>query len=107
MTVELYVGKDPQGRIWEPDFTHEANAAIRIIGSAWRAFHASRELYLLAFNLHSPNIDLLVISERGIGLLEMKAHRGSVRIDPDGYWLAGGEQKAGGKSIARQSGVWG
>jgi hypothetical protein len=46
MTVELFVGKDPQGRIWEPDFTHEANAAIRIIGSAWRAFHASRELYL-------------------------------------------------------------
>ena len=74
MTVELYIGKDPQGRIWEPDFTHEAHAAIRIIGTAWRAFHASRELYLLAFNLHSPNIDLLVISGRGIGLLEMKAH---------------------------------
>ncbi len=100
MTVELYVGKDPQGRIWEPDFTHEANAAIRIIGSAWRAFHASRELYLLAFNLHSPNIDLLVISERGIGLLEMKAHHGAITIDPDDHWLAGGEKMLGYKAVA-------
>jgi hypothetical protein len=99
MTVELYAGKDPQGRLWEPDFTHEANAAIRIIGSAWRAFHASRELYLLAFNLHSPNIDLLVISERGIGLLEMKAHRGAITIDPDGHWLAGGEKMLGYKAV--------
>jgi hypothetical protein len=100
MTVELYIGKDPQGRIWEPDFTHEANAAIRIIGSAWRAFHASRELYLLAFNLHSPNIDLLVISERGIGLLEMKAHHGLIRIAPDGLWTADGEKMLGYKAVA-------
>jgi hypothetical protein len=99
MTVELFVGKDPQGRIWEPDFTHEANAAIRIIGSAWRAFHASHELYLLAFNLHSPNIDLLVISERGIGLLEMKAHHGAITIDEEDHWLAGGEKMLGYKAV--------
>ncbi len=99
MTVELYAGKDPQGRIWEPDFTHEVNAAIRIIGKAWRAFHASRELYLLAFNLHSPNIDLLVISERGIGLLEMKGHRGTILIDPDDHWLADGQMMLGYKAI--------
>jgi hypothetical protein len=99
MTVELYAGKDPQGRIWEPDFTHEVNAAIRIIGKAWRAFHASRELYLLAFNLHSPNIDLLVISERGIGLLEMKGHRGPIRIDAEDHWLADGQMMLGYKAI--------
>ncbi len=99
MTVELFVGKDPQGRIWEPDFTHEANAAIRIIGSAWRAFHASRELYLLAFNLHSPNIDLLVISERGIGLLEMKAHHGTITVDTEDHWLAEGQKMLGYKAV--------
>jgi len=99
MTVELYAGKDPQGRIWEPDFTHEANAAIRIIGTAWRAFHAAPELYLLAFNLHSPNIDLLVVSERGIGLLEMKAHRGTIAIDSEDYWLAAGQRMLGYKPV--------
>jgi hypothetical protein len=99
MTVELYAGKDPQGRIWEPDFTHEVNAAVRIVGKAWRAFHASRELYLLAFNLHSPNIDLLVISERGIGLLEMKGHRGPIRIDAEDHWLADGQMMLGYKVI--------
>jgi hypothetical protein len=100
MTVELYVGKDPQGRIWEPDFTHEANAAIRIVGMVWRAFHAAPELYLLAFNLHSPNIDLLVISERGIGLLEMKAHRGRITIDSEDHWLAEGQKMLGYKAVA-------
>jgi hypothetical protein len=100
MTVELFVGTDPQGRIWEPDFTHEANAAIRIIGTAWRAFHAARELFLLAFNLHSPNIDMLVVSERGIGLLEMKAHHGLITVDPQDHWLAGGEKMLGYKPQA-------
>jgi hypothetical protein len=99
MTVEVYAGKDPQGRIWEPDFSHEVHAAIRIIGTAWRAFHAAPELYLLAFNLHSPNIDLLVLSERGIGLLEMKAHRGAISIDGEDYWLAGGQRMLGYKPV--------
>jgi hypothetical protein len=99
MPVELYVGKDPQGREWAPDFTHEADAAIRIAGKAWRAFHAGRELFLLAFNLHSPNIDLLVVSERGIGLVEMKSHHGKITIDPDGAWFADGQRMAGYKVI--------
>jgi hypothetical protein len=95
MTVELYVGKDPQGRSWEPDFTHEVDAAIRIAGKVWRAFHAARELSLLAFNLHSPNIDLLVVSERGIGLVEMKGHHGKIAIGPDDCWLADGQKMLG------------
>jgi hypothetical protein len=99
MPVELYVGRDPQGREWAPDFTHEADAAIRIAGKAWRAFHAGRELFLLAFNLHSPNIDILVVSERGIGLVEMKSHHGKITIDPDGGWFADGQRMAGFKVI--------
>jgi hypothetical protein len=95
MTVELYVGKDPQGRPWEPDFTHEAEAAIRIAGKVWRAFHAARELTLLTFNLHAPNIDVLVISERGIGLVEMKGHHGKITYGEDGHWLADGDKMVG------------
>jgi len=99
MPVELYVGKDPEGRQWAPDFTHEADAAIRIAGKAWRAFHAGRELFLLAFNLHSPNIDILVVSERGIGLVEMKAHHGKITVDAEDVWFADGERMAGYKVI--------
>jgi hypothetical protein len=99
MPVELYVGKDPQGREWAPDFTHEVDAAIRIAGKVWRAFHAGRELYLLAFNLHSPNIDILVVSERGIGLVEMKSHHGKITLDPDGGWFADGQRMAGYKVV--------
>ncbi len=99
MPVELYVGKDPQGREWAPDFTHEVDAAIRIAGKVWRAFHAGRELYLLAFNLHSPNIDILVVAERGIGLVEMKSHHGKITTDPDGGWFADGQRMAGYKVV--------
>lgn len=95
MPVELYVGKDPQGRPWAPDFTHEVDAAIRIAGKAWRAFHAGQELFLLAFNLHSPNIDILVVSERGIGLVEMKGHHGKITMEADGAWFADGQRMAG------------
>jgi hypothetical protein len=99
MTVELFVGRDPQGRPWEPDFTHEVDAAIRIAGKAWRTFHAARELTLLAFNLHSPNIDLLVISERGIGLVEMKGHHGAISFGPEDHWLADGDKMVGYKVV--------
>jgi hypothetical protein len=99
MPVELYVGKDPEGRPWAPDFVHEVDAAIRISGKVWRAFHAGRELFLLSFNLHSPNIDILVVSERGIGLVEMKAHHGKITLDSEGAWFADGERMAGYKAI--------
>jgi hypothetical protein len=99
VTVELYVGKDPQGRPWEPDFTHEVDAAIRIAGKVWRTFHAAQQLSLLAFNLHAPNIDLLVISERGIGLVEMKGHRGRICLGPEDHWLADGQAMLGYKPI--------
>jgi hypothetical protein len=99
MPVELFVGKDPQGRPWAPDFTHETDAAIRIAGKSWRAFQAGKELFLLAFNLHSPNIDILVISERGIGLMEMKGHHGKITIEAEGAWFADGQRMAGYKII--------
>ncbi len=99
MPVELYVGKDPQGRPWAPDFTHEMDAAIRIAGKVWRAFHAGKELFLLAFNLHSPNIDILVISERGIGLVEMKGHHGKITVEAEGAWFADGQRMAGYKVV--------
>jgi hypothetical protein len=99
MPVELYVGKDPQGRPWAPDFTHEMDAAIRIAGKAWRAFHAGKELFLLVFNLHSPNIDILVISERGIGLVEMKGHHGKITVEAEGAWFADGQRMAGYKVV--------
>lgn len=99
MTVELYVGKDEQGRAWAPDFTHEAEAAIRVAGRTWRAFHASREILLLAFNLHAPNIDLLVLSERGIGLVETKAHHGRIVFGEEDFWLADGKKMVGYREI--------
>jgi hypothetical protein len=99
MTVELYVGRDSEGRAWAPDFTHEAEAAIRIAGKVWRAFHASREISLLAFNLHIPNIDLLVISERGIGIVEMKAHHGRIVFGEEDAWLADGRRMVGYREI--------
>lgn len=99
MPVELYVGKDPQGRPWAPDFTHEMDAAIRIAGKAWRTFHSGKELFLLAFNLHTPNIDILVISERGIGLVEMKSHHGKITVEAEGAWFADGQRMAGYKVV--------
>jgi hypothetical protein len=40
-----------------------------------------------------------VISERGIGLLEMKAHHGAITIDTENHWLADGEKMLGYKAV--------
>jgi hypothetical protein len=95
VTVELFVGTDPDNRAWEPDYVHEAEAALRVAGKVWRALHASRERFLLAFNLHQPNVDLLVVSERGLGVVEMKSHRGKISLGEGDEWLAAGRPMVG------------
>jgi hypothetical protein len=100
VTVRLFVGTDPEHRNWEPDYTHEAEAALRVAGKVWRVLHAARELYLLAFNLHQPNADLLVICERGIGVAEMKSHHGPITFGEGDQWLAAGRPMVGYRAVS-------
>jgi hypothetical protein len=89
MTVKVYVGRDSDGRPWPPDYSHEALATIDIIKRLWSAFDHHEELYAAVANLHRPSADLVVISERGVGILELKHYYGRITQAADGTWYAG------------------
>ena len=95
MTLKIYVPKDSQSRDWAPDHPHEVRACEWMIKKAWAEFHHLDELYAILLNLQhpSPTIDMLVIHERGLGILELKNHPDEIYIRWDGPWSCGEENQ--------------
>lgn len=99
MTVETYVSRDFEGRPWPPDYSSEINATIGIVQRLWWAFNLQKSLYAVVANLHDPSADLVFISERGLGVVELKYYYGSFKQKSDGAWYAGPVRiKAGAES---------
>jgi len=96
MTVEIYVSRDSKGRPWPPDYSSEINATIGIIQHLWWAFNLQKSLYAVVANLHDPSADLVFVTERGLGVVELKYYYGPFKHKPDGVWCAGPQRiKAG------------
>jgi hypothetical protein len=89
MTVKSYVSRDSEGRPWPPDHRHEALASMDIVKRLWLAFSHLEDLYSVVVNLHHPSADMVIISQRGIGVVELKHYYGSISQRPDGAWYAG------------------
>lgn len=90
MPVKVYVGRDSEEHQWAPDYAHEAGAAQELVGKLWSAFHHLPHLYAVLVNQHRPNADMVIITERGVGVVELKHYFGRIRIGADGAWYAGG-----------------
>lgn len=88
MTVRIFVSRDSEGRQWAPDYAHEAAAAQEIIKKLWGAFHHRQTLYAVIANLHDPNADMVIMTERGLGIVELKHYFGEISIGSDGTWYA-------------------
>jgi len=92
----MYVSRDSEGQPWPPDYSHETLATIDIIKRLWLAFSHQGALYVVAANLHRPSADLVLISERGVGVVELKHYYGLISQQADGAWYAGPKRiKAG------------
>ena len=89
MTVKIYVDHDTRGREWGPDRPHEVQACEWILKKAWEEFQHLHELYAFIVNLHHPSADMVVIREKGLGVVEMKHVFGEIRVGRDGIWKAG------------------
>lgn len=89
MTVRAYVSRDPDGRRWPPDNSQETIAAIEIVKSLWLAFQHEPTIYCAIANLHTPNADLVVITEAGMGVLELKHYPGAITGQASRTWHAG------------------
>lgn len=95
MTLKVYVAKDRKGRGWAPDKPHEVGACEWMVKKAWAEFHKLEELYAILLNLQNPNprADMVVIQERGLGVLELKHYFNEIHVRWDGVWTAGKAHK--------------
>jgi hypothetical protein len=90
MTVKIYVAHDADGHEWAPDMPHEVGACEWMVKKAWDEFHNLDELYAVLLNHQPrPRADIMVIRERGLGVLELKHHYNVIHIRWDGNWTAG------------------
>ncbi len=90
MTVRVYVGRGGQGRAQPPLHRHETLGAIGLIERLWVACHRAEQVYGVIVNPGEPSADMVVLTEGGIGVVELKAHTGRIYGDGRGAWLAGG-----------------
>lgn len=95
MTVKIYISKDSANREWPPDHFHEGDAVIRILQDLWVRFNHLPDLFIAMANLHQPNADMLILTERGLGIIELKHYPGVVSIAEDGWFADGKPIKAG------------
>lgn len=97
MALKLFVSKDLGGREWAPDTPHEVETCEWLLKKAWMEFSHLRELYAILVNLHHPSADMVVIRERGLGVVELKHVSGEIQIDFAGPWKAGSSNIQAGK----------
>jgi len=95
LTTRLYVSRDSQGRPWPPDYQHEVQPLIEIAKRLWLAFNSQQELYAIVANLHRPSADLVVLSPRGIGVVELKHYYGSIYCKGSAWYAGKVRIKAG------------
>ncbi|MBE7551480.1 MAG: FHA domain-containing protein [Anaerolineales bacterium] len=89
MPVKIYVSHDAQGRTDPAIYVHENEAIYDLIKRLWLAFHHQETLYTVIVNLPEPPADLIVISERGVGVIELKHYPGQITQKREGSWYAG------------------
>ncbi len=89
MPVQFFIGRSPQGQPQPPEYSHEMRATIDICKLLWRAFQPHQPYYAVVANLNDPSLDLMVISEWGIGVMELKHYFGRITCHNDGAWYAG------------------
>ncbi len=88
MPVKAYVSRDSAGRPWPPDHSHETTAAIELVRQLWLVFNHQPATYAILANLHQPNADLVIITERGIGVVELKHYPGHIAGGAKDTWYA-------------------
>ncbi len=89
MSVKIYINRDAKGRPAAPEYSHEMLSTVDIVKRLWAAFHHHPTFYAVAANLRQPSADLLIMSERGLGVMELKHYYGRITCRTDGSWHAG------------------
>ncbi|MCG8353846.1 MAG: FHA domain-containing protein [Chloroflexales bacterium] len=88
MPVKAYITRDPSGAPWPPVHEHEATAVIGLIQRLYEALNHEPAFYAVFANLQAPSADLVVLTEMGLGVAELKHYVGRLNVQGD-EWYAG------------------
>lgn len=88
MPVKAYITRDPSGNPWPPVHEHEATAVIGLIQRLHEALNHERAFYAVLANLQAPSADLVVLTEMGLGVVELKHYDGQLNVQA-GEWYGG------------------
>jgi hypothetical protein len=86
--VKAYITRDPSGNPWPPVHEHEATAVIGLIQRLHEALNHERAFYAVLANLQAPSADLVVLTEMGLGVAELKHYDGHLNVQA-GEWYGG------------------
>jgi hypothetical protein len=90
MPVKAYITRDPAGNPWPPVHEHEATAAVGLIQRLYEAVNHEKTLYAVFANLQAPSADLVVLTELGMGVVELKHYSGRLSVSGSD-WYAGSQ----------------
>ncbi|GAB4212947.1 MAG: hypothetical protein OHK0022_49440 [Roseiflexaceae bacterium] len=88
MPVNAYITRDPADKPWPPVHQHEAAAVIGLVQRLHEALHHEPGVYAVFANLQAPSADLVVLTELGLGVAELKHYSGPLNVQV-GEWYAG------------------
>jgi len=88
MPVKIYVGRNSEGEPQPPDFTHEHLDFLSVTSKIWDKFHHLSSVYVVIANLQDPRADFVIISERGLGVVDFKKYDGRIVYSQGGSWFA-------------------
>ena len=97
MAIHVFIGRDSRQHAAGPTHPHERRAVISLMRSAQRAITSEEAtVFVVAPHIAHGNgyfdPDLIVLNERGFGVVEMKHHSGLIRGKPDRHWSHDGER---------------
>ena len=76
MPVKFFIGRDSSGKGWLPDRKHEADSVLILAKLLWLSFNHLPHYFAIVSNLHQPSADYVILTERGMGVVELKGFSG-------------------------------
>ncbi len=86
MTFKIFTTPGDDGQAWGQEHKHERRPTLEIAQDIYRKHHGSGKYFALIANLREPPIDLLVITNEGMGILELKDFSSAVTGGESGPW---------------------
>ncbi len=86
MTVRYFVWRDADDRPQPPENSHEVTACKEIIKRLWMTYNGQDALYAVIANLRTPSADMVIVTDYGLGVVEIKHNSGVIRQSKDAWF---------------------